>query len=279
MIVDFHTHVFPPAFREKREEYVKLDPTFAALFTSPCSRLATAQQLVEAMDEAQVDVAVVMGVGWTDRNMAMEANDYIIQAVKTFPARLVGFCSVNPTWGAEGVKEVERCAKEGLRGVGELHPDTQGFDLGSRDVMAPLMEAAHDLGMIVLCHSSEPVGHLYPGKGTITPDKLYGFICNFPANTIVCAHWGGGLPFYNLMPEVAEASNNVFYDTAASPFLYKREIFETVVGLVGPERILFGTDFPLLAHPRLLKKVQDSPIDYQAKMSILGRNAQAVLGI
>lgn len=279
MIIDFHTHIFPPSFRERREEYIRRDRTFAALFSSPRSQLAMAEELVAAMDSAQVDVAVAMGVGWTDPGMASEANDYIIQSVKRFPTRLVGFCSVSPVWGVAAITEVERCASEGMRGIGELHPDTQGFDVGARELMAPLMEAARRLGLIVLTHSSEPVGHPYPGKGTTTPDRLYAFIRNFPRNTIVCAHWGGGLPFYELMPEVAEASSNVYYDTAASPLLYKADIFSAAEGLIGSDRVLFGTDFPLIRYPRLLRQVQDAPITDQARANILGRNARTLLGI
>ena len=174
---------------------------------------------------------------------------------------------------------MERCAGEGVKGIGELHPDTQGFDVSSKEVMAPLMEAAHGLGLIVLTHSSEPVGHLYPGKGRTTPDKLYAFARNFPENTIVCAHWGGGLPFYGLMPEVARETKNVYYDTAASPFLYSQRIFSTVVGLNGPDRILFGTDFPLIKHPRLLQQVEESTISDEARKKILGDNARALLTI
>ena len=278
MIIDFHTHIFPPPFRELREEYTRQDKTFADLFSSPHSQLVTAEELVTAMDEAQVDVSVVMGVGWTDKGVAMEANDYIIQSVKRFPTRLVGFCSVNPAWGDDALQEVERCVAEGLKGIGELHPDTQGFDIGNGDVLAPLMELARRLGLVVLTHSSEPVGHLYPGKGMTAPDKLYAFIRNFLENTIVCAHWGGGLPFYTLMPEVTEALRNVYYDTAASPLLYRQEIFSTVVGLAGADRILFGTDFPLIRHSRLLRQVEEVPITHEARADILGGNAQKLLG-
>ena len=258
---------------------VKRDVTFRALYSHPGSRLSTAEELVAALDEAHVDVAVVMGVGWTDVDMAVQANDYIIQSVKRFPSRLVGFCSVNPAWGEDAVREVERCAASGAVGIGELHPDTQEFDIGSREVMSPLMEAARELGLIVLTHSSEPVGHLYPGKGKTTPGVLYRFIHNFPESIIVCAHWGGGLPFYSLMPEVAGALSNVYYDTAASPFLYSQEIFQTVVGLQGADRILFGTDFPLMRHDRVVKQIEDAPITYEAKQGILGNNAQALLGL
>ena len=279
MIIDFHTHIFPISVRERREEYLKRDTTFAALFSNPRSKLVSAEELVVAMDEAQVDVAVVMGIGWSDQGVAKEANDYIIQSMERFPTRLLGFCSVNPAWGEDAIREVERCARKGIKGIGELHPDTQGFDVGSQDDMAPLMEVARGLGLILLIHSSEPVGHHYPGKGTTTPDKLYAWIHSFPENTIVCAHWGGGLPFYTLMPEVLDSLNNVYYDTAASPLLYRKEIFSTVIGLSGPERILFGTDFPLIRHRRLLRQIEEAPITADAKLSILGGNAQALLGL
>ena len=81
------------------------------------------------------------------------------------PGRLLGFCSVNPAWGEGAVKEVQRCAESGLRGVGELHPDTQGFDITDKSLMEPVMVAAGELGLPMVVHTSEPVGHRYPGKG------------------------------------------------------------------------------------------------------------------
>ncbi len=279
MVIDFHTHIFPPRFREGREEYARRDATFDALFSDPRSRMATAEDLIVALDEAQVDAAVAMGIGWTDADMGRQANDYIIDAMARYPGRLIGFCSVNPSWGERAVEELDRCAAEGLKGVGELHPDTQGLDLSSKEAMAAVMEVARRLGMPVLTHSSEPVGHLYPGKGNTTPGLLYAFARDFPENTIVCAHWGGGLPFYGLMPEVPGELANVYYDTAASPFLYRPEIFSTVVGIAGSERILFGTDFPLIRHQRLLREVEDASLGPEDRVNILGRNARALLGI
>ena len=190
--------------------------------------------------------AVVMGMGWTDPAVAIEANDYIIGAVAEYPGRLTGFCSVDPSWGETALAEVERCADAGLRGIGELHPDTQRADITRQEGMAPLMDLARRLGMPVLAHTSEPVGHQYPGKGRTTPGKVFRLIADFPENVIICAHWGGGLPFYALMPEVAAALGNVYFDTAASPFLYRPEVYSTVSSLVGPDRILFASDFPLM---------------------------------
>ena len=118
---------------------------------------------------------------------------------------------------------------------------------------------------------------MYPGKGHTTPDKVYRFIQNFPDNVIICAHWGGGLPFYALMPEVPEVLKNVYFDSAASPFLYRPEVFAEVAGLVGADKIIFGTDYPLISHRRLLQQVQDADLDVSAKNAILGGNVAGLL--
>ena len=73
------------------------------------------------------------------------------------------------------VLEIERCAAGGLVGVGELMPDGQGYRLDDEKAMAPIVEAALAHDMVLLTHCSEPVGHLYPGKGTVTPDEVIRF--------------------------------------------------------------------------------------------------------
>ncbi|MSQ05999.1 MAG: amidohydrolase [Dehalococcoidia bacterium] len=279
MIVDFHCHILPASFPQRLMELRARDATVAALFPTANPRMATAEALLAEMDREGIDRAVVMGMGWTSLALAQEVNNYLAQAVSRHPRRLIGFCSVNPAWGDAAVTELERCVQAGLRGVGELHPDTQGFDLTNRDTMRPLMDAARRLELPVVVHSSEPVGHQYPGKGQTTPDKLYRFIQQFPDNVIVCAHWGGGLPFYALMPEVPAMLKNVYFDSAASPFLYRPEVFAAVARLAGPERMLLGTDYPLLEHRRLLRQVAESGLSEGEQADILGGNAARLLGL
>jgi predicted TIM-barrel fold metal-dependent hydrolase len=105
-----------------------------------------------------------------------------------------------------------------------------------------------------MMHATEPVGHGYPGKGTATPERLLVFIIANPALPIVLAHWGGGLPFYELMPEVASACALVAYDTAASTYLYRPAVFRAVLDIVGPRRVLWGSDYPVLGMDRFLRK-------------------------
>jgi hypothetical protein len=279
MIIDFHTHVFPPQIKGNRNKYIKRDPCFALLYSNPSSKMATADELIASMDEAGVDISVILNIGWTTHELCVETNDYIIESVSRYPQRLVGFCTVQPQSPQAAVAEIERCARAGIRGVGEIRPDIQLFDLTNEVAMEPFVEALRKYKLILLIHASEPVGHNYPGKGSITPDILYPFIASFPDLTIVCAHWGGGLPFYALMPEVKKAMANVFFDTAASPFLYTPQIYNQVIQLVGEDKILFGSDHPLLAQGRLLKEVRALDLAEEIKELILSGNAQRLLGI
>jgi hypothetical protein len=279
VIIDAHTHIFPPRFRQRREELLRRDATFGDLYASPRAVLASAEDLVAAMDAAGVDVAVAVGIGWTDQELAREANDYLLEAVARYPRRLVGFCAANPAWGDGALEEVERCVRAGLKGVGELHPDSQGFGLGESQTIAPLMDLARRLGVPVLVHASEPVGHQYRGKGHVTPPLVMRLVEAFPQATIICAHWGGGLPFYALMPEVAGALKNVYFDSAASPLLYNQRIFPIMAELVGPEKLLFATDFPLVQPQRLLAQVRNSGLPPDVQAMLLGGNAARLLGL
>ena len=279
MIIDFHTHVFPPQIKGNRSKYIERDPCFALLYSSPNSKIATADELIASMDEAGVDISVIVNIGWTTHEMCVETNDYIMESISRYPQRLVGFCAVQPQSYEAAVAEIERCAKAGIRGVGEMRPDMQLLDLTDEIVMEPFVEVLRKHKLILLTHASEPVGHNYPGKGGITPDILYSFITGFPDLTIVCAHWGGGLPFYALMPEVKKAMSNVFFDTAASPFLYAPQVYNQVIQLIGADKILFGSDYPLLAQSRLLEEIEALDLPEETKGLILSGNAQRLLGI
>jgi hypothetical protein len=279
MIIDFHTHIYPPDMKLKRLDYAQRDPVFAQLFTNPKSRLVTAEELVAAMDEAEIEQAVVLNVGWTTSALCRETNDYILDAAVRYPKRFVPFCSVQPRILEESVSELERCVRGGARGIGELRSDEQGFDWANRLLVKPLMDVARQRRLILTVHVSEPVGHLYPGKGTITPKQIHGLAQDYPDVRIVCAHWGGGLPFYGLMPEVLEQLNNVWFDTAASPLLYSRNIYGLVTNMVGVSKVLFGSDYPLISFGRAKGDLAGAGLPKEASESVLGGNAASLLGM
>ena len=145
--------------------------------------------------------------------------------------------------------------------------------------MAPLIEVSQNYGLIITTHSSEPVGHTYQGKGQTGPKTLWRFVGNFPDAILVCAHWGGGLPFYAMMPEVKKALKNVYFDTAASPLLYDPQIFSVATSIVGANRVLFGSDSPLVSPGRLLSQIKKASLSEMEKASISGENAAHLLNI
>ncbi|MCK5212378.1 MAG: amidohydrolase [Dehalococcoidia bacterium] len=277
MIIDFHTHVMPEWVRDDRAHFAGMDAGFAALYSNPKAGLSTAEELLASMDEAAVDTSVILNIGWTSHEMCVRTNDYILEAASLHPDRLIAFCAIQPTSPDLASREVERCAASGARGIGELRPDIQGFSLTDKTLLSPVVEAAMSQQMIILTHVSEPVGHKYPGKGTITPEQAYGFAGQFPHAVLVCAHWGGGLPFYHLMPEVRESLNNVYFDTAATQYLYDPRIFSVVGELAGPDRILFGSDYPLISQTRAIEHLERANLKPGTRELIMGGNATRVL--
>ncbi|MBT3363530.1 MAG: amidohydrolase [Chloroflexi bacterium] len=279
MIIDFHTHIFPPQIEANRDDYIAQDPCFEGLYSNPKAKLASAEELIDSMDRDEIEVSVALNIGWSSHELCIETNDYIMEAVAKYPKRIVGFCAIQPLEQDKAMVEIERCARGGLRGIGELRADTQGYDLGDKQLMEPIANAAQKHNMIVLPHCSEPVGHIYDGKGSVTPEMIYRFISNFPELKVVCAHWGGGLPFYMLMPEVKKALANTYFDTAASPYLYSNDIFSVVSQIAGDDRILFGSDFPLIKQGRIVKSAGELDLPQTTKKAILGKNAQTLLGL
>ena len=279
MIIDFHTHVVPPGIKERRDEYLGRDACFSLLYAEAKAKLATAEEVIASMDEHGIDKSVILNLGWASHELCVETNDYILEVIARYPERLIGFCAIQPLAGDKAVKELERCARNGAKGIGEMRPDVQGFDLKDGKIMKPIIEAVIEHDLIFLMHTSEPVGHQYFGKGTITPEVIYPFIINFPDLKLVCAHWGGGLPFYALMPEVEKALSDVYFDTAATPFLYQPQIFKQVADIIGSDRILFGSDYPLLSPKRIIDHVESSGLNQKDKAKILGGNAQKLLSI
>ena len=275
MIIDAHTHVFSPRVINRRDDYIHRDQCFSMLYGNAKAKLATVQELLESMDNCGVDKAVIAGIGWTSHELCVENNDYILECLARYPNRLIGLATVQPLAGDMAVMELERCTLGGVKGVGEMRADVQRFDFvsGALDDLAAYL-IAHNL--VWLSHTSEPIGHTYDGKGSLTPEVVYPFVQRYPALKIILAHWGGGLPFYANMPEVRTALKNVYFDTAASPYLYNQTVYRQVVDIMGAEHILFGSDYPLISPARALAEVRTSGLPEQHQRMMMGENAECL---
>ena len=278
MLIDFHTHIFPPEIARRREDFCERDRWFGELYSNPRGRIASAEDLVAEMNASGVDAAVAFSFGWTDAGLIEETNSYVIEAMHRYPGRIFGMAVSLPTSGDQAVYELERCVQAGMIGIGELMPHGQGYRLNDIKLLTPLMEIARRHQLLVLSHCSEPVGHLYHGKGNVSLPDIVAFLSAFPDIRFIAAHWGGGLPFYTLMPEIQAITSNVWYDTAATVYLYRSSIFTVAASLVGADRILFASDYGLLGQRRFIDHIRRSGLDEVSVERVLGENARQLLG-
>ncbi|MFV9645030.1 MAG: amidohydrolase family protein [Desulfobacterales bacterium] len=279
MIIDFHTHIFPKEMRENREKYFPTEPAFKLLYSRPGSKLAGAAELIDSMNSHGVDKSVVFGFPWKNSATFKKHNDYIIKSMQRYSGRLTGFCCID-IFSRKAIAEVMRCLGNGLSGVGELAFYESGIDERSINRLEPVMEVCLDKNLPVLIHTNEPIGHQYPGKTPNTFKQIYRLITKFPENNIVLAHWGGGIFFFNLLKkEVKESFNNVYFDTAASPFLYDAKIYPVAINILGQNRIIFGSDFPLLTPARYFKEFEQAGLTKSEIDSFCWENAARLLGL
>jgi len=240
--------------------------------------MTTVDGLIEAMDRDGIQASVTFGFPWKQPKLMRRSNDYVLEAMARYPDRLLGFVCLNPEL-SEALDEGERCLKAGMKGLGEIALYTPLAKGSFVDRMRPLVEMSTQWKVPVLIHTSEPVGHQYPGKGHLPLNELYELIKVFPSTVFILAHWGGGLWWYQLMKrEVKEVLTNTFFDTAASPFLYRPEIYEHALKIIGKEKILYGSDYPLLPLNRYLKEMNQAELNSEQQAAILGGNSKRVLG-
>jgi predicted TIM-barrel fold metal-dependent hydrolase len=277
MIIDFHTHIFPRAVREARDAFFDGEAAFKALYGSSQARLAGAEELIQAMDEDGIDRSVVFGFPWESEEIYRMHNDYIMEWVSRRPDRLIGFCCFSPL-SPGGAMEARRCLDQGLSGVGELAVYQGGLSDSAIEGLSEVMAVCADKKAPLLLHTNEPVGHSYPGKTPMTLSQLYRFLKTYPSQPIVLAHWGGGIFFYMLMKKETQAvMANVWFDTAASPFLYRRDIYRLASEIAGADRILFGSDYPLIRCKRYMEEIAASGLDKESSAALLGGNAEKLL--
>ncbi|CAG0946827.1 2-keto-4-carboxy-3-hexenedioate hydratase [Anaerolineae bacterium] len=284
MIIDSHTHIFSPEVISHRARYAERDAFFGALYSGAVARMVSAEELIAAMDAAGIDKAVATGWCWQNHDVCVEQNSWTLDVIRKYPDRLLALAAIQPNAGADAICELELCVARGMIGLGELNADGQSFRLDDANFLA-LAHRAAELGVPMLLHTNEPVGHKYPGKGQLPLADIYDFIKAVPNLRLILAHWGGGFPFYELMREVRKAATNVFYDSAASPLLYSPQIFRAVIDIVGCDKVLFGSDFPLILYPKRQTAPDYAPflaeiraLDFSAEEweKMMGKNAARV---
>jgi predicted TIM-barrel fold metal-dependent hydrolase len=277
VIIDCHTHIFSEEVRRNRGKYSQRDMAFGEIYKNGKAKMVGVEELICSMDEEGIDKAVVCGFPWSDSALCSAGNDYILEGMHRFPERIIGFGCIQPNHSDKAIEEAKRCISLGMKGIGELASYPSATSFYDIDSLRPICEIVEEADLPLMLHSSEIVGHSYPGKCNIPLQSIYDFISAFPRVRILLAHWGGGFFFYELMPEVAKAAEKTCYDTAASPFLYRRKIYSVAVTIVGADKILFGSDYPLIPPRRYIEEMEGSGLGEEERQKILGQNIKDLL--
>ncbi len=243
MIIDGHVHIGTSVFFHMR---------------------AGAEDLLRLADKAGFDRIFVTELNALFYDMSA-GNDELAAKIAPHRDRIMGYVSVpTPRLGKRAVDEVRRChEKHGFRGLKIYsHPEATIAEPGT----FPLLAAAAEYGMPILAHT--------------TPDECDYLMKGVPQARLLMAHMGGH-PYafgdWHRAVAVAKTHPNLLLDTASSQI--DNGMLEYAVTEIGAERILFGSDMPLLDPHTQLAKVRGAEISDEDKAKILGGNLVRLLGL
>jgi len=227
----------------------------------------TVEDMVETMDRLGVDklcLSPFLGCFCDFRR----GNDALGEAVRRYPDRLVGQFTVNPHYADEITAELDRWQSEhGVRML-KIHPFCHEYPVDGEGYR-PLWAYANDHRLVVLSHTWESDENCGPAMfGPIAGD--------YPGATIILAHAGGTQEGCRQTIEVVRAHDNLYLDTATSQLHIG--MIERFVRQVGPDRVLFGSDIPLLDPAAQLGRIALAEIEEAEKEMILALNAKRLLG-
>ena len=230
------------------------------------------------LEPEQIGISVFCGsVIDSDHRGAMESfdrvrevNDAALQLREKFGSAYVPGFHVHPAFLKESLEEVERMHREGVKLVGELVPYLQGWqhagcDYGS-EALTEILARAGEYGMIVSYHTMPE-----------WPEQTEVMVGSNPGVTFVAAHPGQKAD-YLLHVGRMKKYPNLNLDISGTG-LFRYGLLAALVQTVGPDRVLFGTDYPI-CNPRMyVQAVLGEHISDEDKEKILFGNAKRILGI
>ncbi|MDD5243506.1 MAG: amidohydrolase family protein [Syntrophorhabdaceae bacterium] len=247
-LFDTHTHVFPTEVIKDRERISQRDKRFAVIYGNPGARMTDINGLLAYMNKEGITRCVACGFSFQDEGLLRLSNDYILEAASRAPS-LVPFVQASLENERNAVDELERCFALGARGVGEIALYERSLDSKSLRRLEGIARYAEEKQKILMLHANEQVGHVYGGKVRADLGQIVQFIEKHRSMDIILSHLGGGLCFFELMPEVRESLGRTYYDIAAIPFVYSADIYRFIEEFLW-EKVFFGSDYPLLAAAR-----------------------------
>jgi predicted TIM-barrel fold metal-dependent hydrolase len=290
-VIDAHVHLYPPELNRDPAGWAAHagEIHWAQLCTRrrrdgrPVQGFPSVDQLLRDMDAAGVSRAVLLGWYWEKPETCAWHNRFLAACVREHPDRFAAFASVHPAAGrAATLAGVRRARDEGLAGLGELSPHSQGHGIDD-PVFREVLALAAELRLPVNFHVTDPASKNYPGRVETPLADFVRLACEFPHATFILSHLGGLLP---LVDSSAVSLPNLYYDTAAVPLIYAPDVIRRMINAVGVDHVLFGSDYPLILFPReetepgfarFLAQVSDVKLTAPERAALLGGNAGRLL--
>ncbi|MBI3092428.1 MAG: amidohydrolase [Candidatus Tectomicrobia bacterium] len=283
MRIDFHSHFMPLALLR---EHLKPGQTQAVVYDRDGQPRFTAREKqynmelrLEDMERAGLDTAVLSSpLGWNaSLAMCRLVNEELAELQQRYPRRMVGLAHLPPAGGSEGLRELERSVRNGLRGVSIVSQVVVGERLASLD--APELEEFYslveELDVPVFVHPpaapkgyallndydlARCIGREFDLVVAIVRLILGGVLERHPRLNLVIAHFGGGLTtlagrieryqeksFFGLdepskVEQFRDGISRLYFD--AGGFFGWMNALLSFLLTMPPERLLFGSDYP-----------------------------------
>lgn len=167
---------------------------------------------------------------------------------------------VHPGYVAESLAEMEKYYRLGVRLVGELTPYFHGWEDYACGGFSKLLDGAAELGMVVSLHS-------------MGEDAMDAMAKAHPGSKLVFAHPGDAPAFRRHLARMGDDPN--FYLDLSGTGLFRHGLLRTALDVLGRERVLFGTDYPICAPCMFVGGVVGDPaVSREEKEAVLAGNAR-----
>ncbi len=209
-------------------------------------------------------------------------NEEVAQACADNADVLIPFASVDPWKGKAAVVRARRLIEEyGVRGF-KFHPSVQAFFPNDRMAYG-LYEVLEEAGVVALFHTGQTgIGAGVRGGGGIrlkysNPMHVDDVAVDFPGLPIILAH--PSFPWQDEALSVATHKPLVHIDLSGwSPKYFPPQLVQYANSLL-KDKVLFGSDYPMISPDRWLADFQKLPIKDEVRPKILKENAARLLGL
>jgi predicted TIM-barrel fold metal-dependent hydrolase len=199
---------------------------------------------------------------------ARRSNDLVASFVRAYPDRFIGVGYVTPRYPKEAITELDRCFGELKFKFLKVYPVYYQKPLDDPDFF-PIYDWCDERGIVIMSHSQ------YEHK--TRPFRFARLAEKYKNITWVLAHSGNDMNGQIESVEAALSAPNIYLETCTS--LSEHGTIEFLVDGVGEDRVLYGSDMPILDARYQLGRIVTADITDEAKRKILGLNAIKLLGI